>query len=76
MKITASAISLNVDAVTASTTFVKQHFGFSEQMSADGFVSLSRQDAGLNLVFLRTGLETNGIVIQLVQWVTNVARID
>jgi catechol 2,3-dioxygenase-like lactoylglutathione lyase family enzyme len=58
MKITASAISLNVDDVTASAAFVKQHFGFHEQMSADGFVSLSRPDAGFNLVFLRTGLET------------------
>ena len=58
MQITASAISLNVDDVTASATFVKQHFGFSEDMSADGFVSLSRQDAGFNLIFLRTGLES------------------
>ncbi len=58
MKITASAISLNVDDVIASATFVKQHFGFSEDMSADGFVSLSRQDAGFNLIFLRTELET------------------
>jgi predicted enzyme related to lactoylglutathione lyase len=58
MKITASAISLNVEDVTASATFVKQHFGFIEEMSADGFVSLSRPDAGFNLVFLRTGLET------------------
>lgn len=29
-----------------------------EEMSADGFVSLSRQDAGFNLIFLQTGLET------------------
>lgn len=58
MKITAAAISLNVDDVTASATFVKKHFGFSEDMSADGFVSLSRQDAGFNLIFLQTGLET------------------
>ncbi len=58
MQITASAISLNVDDVTAAATFVKQHFGFSEDMSADGFVSLSRQDAGFNLIFLRTGLES------------------
>lgn len=58
MQITASAISLNVDDVTASATFVKQHFGFSEDMSADGFVSLSRKDAGFNLIFLRTGLES------------------
>lgn len=27
-------------------------------MAADGFVSLSRADAGCNLIFLRTGLET------------------
>lgn len=37
MQITASAISLNVDDVTASATFVKQHFGFGEDMSADGW---------------------------------------
>lgn len=58
MQITASALSLNVDDVTASANFVKQHFGFSEDMSADGFVSLSRPDAGFNIVFLRTGLES------------------
>lgn len=58
MKITASAISLNVNDVMASATFVKQHFGFSEQMSADGFVSLAREDAGFNLVFLKTGLKS------------------
>ena len=34
------------------------HFGFSEDMSADGFVSLSRKDAGFHLIFLRTGLKT------------------
>ncbi len=56
MKITASAISLNVDDVTASAAFVKDHFGFSEDMAADGFVSLSREDVGFNLIFLRTGL--------------------
>jgi uncharacterized glyoxalase superfamily protein PhnB len=58
MQITASAISLNVDDVTASGTFVKQHFGFCEDMSSDGFMSLSRQDAGFNLIFLRAGLES------------------
>jgi predicted enzyme related to lactoylglutathione lyase len=58
MQITASAISLNVDDVTASAAFAKQHFGFNEEMSADGFVSLSRQDAGFNLIFLRRGLSS------------------
>jgi predicted enzyme related to lactoylglutathione lyase len=58
MEITASAISLNVDDVTASAEFVKQHFGFEEDMSAEGFVSLSRPDAGFNLIFLQTGLKS------------------
>jgi predicted enzyme related to lactoylglutathione lyase len=58
VQITASAISLNVDDVSASAEFIKQHFGFIEEMSADGFVSLSRQDAGFNLIFLQTGLAT------------------
>ncbi len=56
MHITASAISLNVDDETASANFVKEHFGFSEEMAADGFVSLSRADAGFNLIFLRKNL--------------------
>ncbi|MBD2093511.1 VOC family protein [Microcoleus sp. FACHB-1515] len=58
MQITASAISLNVDDVMASAKFIKQHFDFVEEMSADGFVSLSRPDAGFNLIFLQTGLES------------------
>ncbi len=58
MKISASAISLNVDDVAASAAFVKDHFGFSEDMAADGFVSLRREDAGFNLIYLRTGLAT------------------
>lgn len=56
MQITASAVSLNVDDVSASAAFARQHFGFREEMSADGFVSLAREGVGFNLVFLRTGL--------------------
>ncbi|MEW2472852.1 VOC family protein [Micromonospora gifhornensis] len=56
MQITGSAISLNVQDVSASAEFVKQHFGFREEMSADGFVSLARDGVGFNLIFLRTGL--------------------
>jgi len=58
MKITASAISLNVADPDASATFVTDHLGFTTEMSADGFHSLSRPDAGFNLIFLRTGLST------------------
>ena len=58
MTITASAISLNVADPEASAAFVRDHFGFQLQMAADGFVSLSRPDAGFNLIYLRTGLPT------------------
>ena len=58
MKITSSAISLNVADVAASSAFLVGHFGFHEQMAADGFSSLSRADAGMNVVFLRCGLAT------------------
>ncbi|MEX0784436.1 MAG: VOC family protein [Dehalococcoidia bacterium] len=58
MNITASAVSLNVPDPTASSIFLSTHFGFVEEMSAAGFVSLSRPDAGFNVIFLRTGLAT------------------
>ena len=56
MQITASALSLNVADPSASAAFVRDHFGFVEEMAAEGFVSLSRPDAGFNLIYLRTGL--------------------
>lgn len=58
MQITASAVSLNVDDVPASSAFLVEHFGFTEDMAADGFASLSRPDAGMSVVFLRRGLPT------------------
>ena len=58
MKINASAVSLNVEDVAASSAFLTAHFGFQEQMAADGFASLAREDAGLSVVFLRRGLST------------------
>ncbi|MBF6137538.1 VOC family protein [Nocardia otitidiscaviarum] len=58
MKITASAISLNVPDPQASARFLIDHFGFTEEMSAEGFVSLNRPDAGFNIIYLRTGLST------------------
>lgn len=56
MQIASSAISLNVDDVPASATFLTSHFGFREAMSADGFVSLAHPD-GPQVIFLRRGLE-------------------
>ena len=58
MHITASAVSLNVDDPVASSTFLQRHFGFTEDMSADGFASLTRPDAGMNVAYLRLGLPT------------------
>ncbi|SFB48606.1 hypothetical protein SAMN05216266_113171 [Amycolatopsis marina] len=57
MQVTASAVSLTVDDVAASSTFLTDHFGFREDMSADGFAALARDDAAMNVVLLRRGLE-------------------
>jgi uncharacterized glyoxalase superfamily protein PhnB len=56
VSITGSAVSLNVDDVAASSAFLADHFGFREEMAADGFASLTREDAGMNVVYLRRGL--------------------
>ena len=56
MAITASAISLNVEDPMASAEFAKRHFGFAEELAADGFVSLAHPNAGFNLIFLRLAL--------------------
>jgi uncharacterized glyoxalase superfamily protein PhnB len=58
VKITASSVALNVDDVPASSTFLASHFGFIEQMSADGFASLTREDTQVSIIFLRRGLAT------------------
>ncbi|RRO20423.1 glyoxalase [Saccharopolyspora rhizosphaerae] len=58
MRIKATAVSLNVEDVPASSRFLVEHFGFEEAMAADGFASLTRSDAGLHVVFLRRGLAT------------------
>jgi uncharacterized glyoxalase superfamily protein PhnB len=56
MRITQSAISLNVPNVARSAVFLEEHFGFQREMEAEGFISLSRADAGFNLIFLQVGL--------------------
>ncbi|WP_406202316.1 glyoxalase [Kitasatospora sp. NBC_01560] len=57
MQVTAAAVSLTVDDETASSAFLRKHFGFAEKMAADGFVSLGRDDSGMNVIFLRRGLD-------------------
>ncbi|MFG2044222.1 VOC family protein [Dactylosporangium sp. NPDC048998] len=58
MRVSSSAVSLNVVDADASSRFLQEHFGFREEMAADGFASLTRDDVGLNVVFLRQGLAT------------------
>jgi uncharacterized glyoxalase superfamily protein PhnB len=58
VKITSCAVCLNVDDVAASSSFLVEHFGFHEEMSVDGFASLARKDAGMNVALLRRGLPT------------------
>lgn len=58
MQITASAVSLNVEDVAASSAFLTEHFGFRQAMAADGFASLAREDTAMYVVFLRRGLQT------------------
>jgi uncharacterized glyoxalase superfamily protein PhnB len=59
MKISASAISLTVDDVAASSAFLVKHFGFTEYSADDqrNFASLGREDVGVTVIFLRRGCE-------------------
>ncbi|WP_189134655.1 VOC family protein [Wenjunlia tyrosinilytica] len=56
MDITASTLSLTVDDVAASGDFFTAYFGYRQVMAADGFVSLAREDAAVDLVLLRRGI--------------------
>jgi len=58
MTITQAAVSLNVPDVAASAAFATTHLGFTQAMSAEGFVSLEHPTVGMNLIFLATGLPT------------------
>lgn len=58
MRITETALCLNVPDVEASSSWVRTHLGFTEAMSADGFCSLTHPEAGMHLIYLRTGLST------------------
>jgi uncharacterized glyoxalase superfamily protein PhnB len=57
MQITASTVSLTVDDVAASSDFFTTHLGFKETAAADGFASLTRDDAAVDIVLLRRGTD-------------------
>lgn len=56
MQFTASTVSLTVDDVAASQAFFTTHLGYAVQQAADGFASLSREDA-FDVVLLARGIE-------------------
>ncbi|MFH8799424.1 VOC family protein [Streptomyces sp. NPDC017936] len=56
MQFTASAVSLTVDDVTRSQEFFTAHLGYAVRQAADGFVSLSHDDA-VDVVLLARGIE-------------------
>ncbi|WP_329411399.1 DUF3224 domain-containing protein [Nocardia vinacea] len=57
MNITATTISLTVDDVAASRDFLTTHFGYQQARAAEGFVSLTRDDAAADIVLLRRGID-------------------
>jgi catechol 2,3-dioxygenase-like lactoylglutathione lyase family enzyme len=57
LQITASTVSLTVDDVAASQRFFTTHLGYVEQAAADGFASLTRDDAAVDIVLLARGTE-------------------
>ncbi|MFD4748272.1 VOC family protein [Streptomyces rubiginosohelvolus] len=57
MQITASTASLTVDDVAASQRFFTKHLGYTEQAAAEGFASLTRDDAAMDIVLLARGTE-------------------
>jgi uncharacterized glyoxalase superfamily protein PhnB len=57
MRIKSSALSLTVAEASVSSKFLVEHFGFAQTFSADGFAYLTHPEAGMDIVFLRTGME-------------------
>ncbi|WP_328884145.1 VOC family protein [Streptomyces sp. NBC_00299] len=56
MRITASTVSLTVEDIAASRSFFTEHLGYQEQAAAEGFASLTRDDAAVDIVLLRRGI--------------------
>ncbi|MEV6394454.1 VOC family protein [Streptomyces sp. NPDC051907] len=57
MRVSASTVSLTVADVDASRDFFLAHLGYQVAMADDGFCSLTREDAGVDIVLLRKGTE-------------------
>lgn len=57
MHIATSTVSLTVDDVAASKTFFTEHLGYQEAAATEDFASLAREDAAVDIVLLRRGID-------------------
>ncbi|MFD7305298.1 VOC family protein [Streptomyces pharetrae] len=57
MNVSASTLSLTVADVDASRDFLCTHLGYQVAMADDGFASLAREDAAVDIVLLRRGTD-------------------
>ncbi|CAM5299184.1 hypothetical protein GCM10010222_50040 [Streptomyces tanashiensis] len=57
MNVSTSTLSLTVADVDASRAFLCTHLGYQVAMADDGFASLTREDAAVDIVLLRKGTE-------------------
>lgn len=57
MHIATSTVSLTVDDVAASKMFFTEHLGYQETAAIEDFASLAREDAAVDIVLLRRGIE-------------------
>jgi len=57
VNVSVSTLSLTVADVDASRDFLTTHLGYRVAMADDGFASLTRDDAAVDIVLLRRGIE-------------------
>ncbi|MFE0380892.1 VOC family protein [Streptomyces inhibens] len=57
MNVSVSTLSLTVADVDASRDFLTTHLGYQVAMADEGFASLTRDDAAVDIVLLRRGIE-------------------
>src|SRR5690625_5161256 len=57
MRVTATAVTFNVDDVHASSRFLIDHFGFWEKFTTEDLASMAREDVPIDVVFLRRGMD-------------------
>jgi uncharacterized glyoxalase superfamily protein PhnB len=57
VQITTTTVSLTVEDVAASKAFFAAHLGYKETVATEDFASLAREDAAVDVVLLRRGID-------------------